>query len=178
MIRRSPLDRFLLAIAEDCHRTRVQLAGELDVDQGRLSALIAEARLGALAQRQGTSGYWDLLAAGERRVARLQGEAAVTLHCPRCGRRFAPRKVGRPRSFCSDACKAAAYRRRRRERWLAGHNYAPGTVWTCRNCGAVCTNGRQLRGAPRGCPFCWAALEEQGRLFVATSTPSRKAVAC
>jgi hypothetical protein len=34
----------------------------------------------------------------------------VTITCPRCGRAFAP--VGRQK-YCSDACRAASYRRRR-----------------------------------------------------------------
>lgn len=34
---------------------------------------------------------------------------AVTIPCPRCGRPFVP--AGK-RRYCSDACKAAAYRRR------------------------------------------------------------------
>ena len=37
--------------------------------------------------------------------------------CPACGRRFGqPDDPGRERRFCSDACKQAAYRARKRER--------------------------------------------------------------
>jgi hypothetical protein len=37
--------------------------------------------------------------------------------CPACGRRFGqPDDPGRKRRFCSDACKQAAYRARKRER--------------------------------------------------------------
>jgi endogenous inhibitor of DNA gyrase (YacG/DUF329 family) len=37
--------------------------------------------------------------------------------CPTCGRRFGqPDDPGRKRRFCSDACKQAAYRQRKRER--------------------------------------------------------------
>ena len=37
--------------------------------------------------------------------------------CPTCGRRFGqPDDPGRKRRFCSDACKQAAYRHRKRER--------------------------------------------------------------
>ena len=37
--------------------------------------------------------------------------------CPTCGRRFGqPDDPGRKRRFCSDACKQAAYRARKRER--------------------------------------------------------------
>ena len=37
--------------------------------------------------------------------------------CPACGRRFGqPDDPGRKRRFCSDACKQAAYRTRKRER--------------------------------------------------------------
>ncbi|HET8644672.1 MAG TPA: hypothetical protein VFO85_04235, partial [Vicinamibacteria bacterium] len=37
--------------------------------------------------------------------------------CPTCGRRFGqPDDPGRKRRFCSDACKQAAYRQRKRAR--------------------------------------------------------------
>ena len=37
--------------------------------------------------------------------------------CPTCGTRFSqPGDLGRKRRFCSNACKQAAYRARKRER--------------------------------------------------------------
>ena len=62
----------------------------------------------------------------------------VTIACPICQRAFAA--SGR-RTYCSDACKAAAYRRRR----VNGHPPVtipdprprrPVTIYECDNCGA------------------------------------------
>jgi hypothetical protein len=36
--------------------------------------------------------------------------------CPRCGELFALGKVGQPREYCSDACRIAMHRKRKRER--------------------------------------------------------------
>jgi hypothetical protein len=48
--------------------------------------------------------------------------------CPRCGKPFVPnttlhgqRKRGRPRKYCSDACRKEAYE----QRWKANHHYNP-----------------------------------------------------
>jgi predicted nucleic acid-binding Zn ribbon protein len=36
-------------------------------------------------------------------------------HCLICGRPLEQHKVGRPRSYCSDACRVKAYRQRKRQ---------------------------------------------------------------
>lgn len=43
--------------------------------------------------------------------------------CPQCGKPFVPSygKAGRPRKYCNDACRKAAYERR----WRASHNGKP-----------------------------------------------------
>ncbi|MHB8342222.1 MAG: hypothetical protein ACYDB7_13805 [Mycobacteriales bacterium] len=89
----------------------------------------------------------------------------VTTSCPLCQRRFTP--VGRQK-FCSDACRAAAYRRRRD----AGRTVVavpkaqprrPVTVYECDGCGARavgeqhCTDcGTFMRrvGLGGACPCC------------------------
>jgi len=63
---------------------------------------------------------------------------AVTITCPICQHRFTP--VGRQK-FCSDACRAAAYRRRRDARPASlvvpkAQPRRPITVYECDNCGA------------------------------------------
>lgn len=62
----------------------------------------------------------------------------VTMPCPVCQHPFPPH--GR-RRFCSDACKAIAYRRRRDPRPApvvlpAGRPRRPITVYECADCGA------------------------------------------
>jgi hypothetical protein len=63
----------------------------------------------------------------------------VTMPCPVCQRRFTP--AGR-RKFCSDACRAAAYRRRRDAHQASpptlpkAQPRRPVTVYECNNCGA------------------------------------------
>ncbi|MGH9119273.1 MAG: hypothetical protein ACRD0A_15755 [Acidimicrobiales bacterium] len=62
---------------------------------------------------------------------------AVTISCPRCGRPFVP--AGK-RRYCSDACKAAAYRRRH-DAAVAPVTLPPArprkpiTVYECDTCG-------------------------------------------
>lgn len=62
----------------------------------------------------------------------------VTITCPVCRHRFTP---GGRRRFCSDACRAAAYRRRRDAHQPpavvpAGRPRRPITVYECGECGA------------------------------------------
>ncbi len=62
---------------------------------------------------------------------------AVTMTCPICQRPFTP--TGR-RKFCSDACRAAAYRRRRDANRPAvtipaSQHRRPVTVYECDTCG-------------------------------------------
>jgi hypothetical protein len=62
----------------------------------------------------------------------------VTMACPVCQHRFVP--TGR-RRFCSDACRARAYRRRRDTNRPSvvvpvGRPKKPMTVYECGNCGS------------------------------------------
>jgi hypothetical protein len=55
-----------------------------------------------------------------RRWAQAAAQALVTA-CPLCGRKFLPESIfyvtgGRPRQYCSNACRQASYRARRRRR--------------------------------------------------------------
>jgi hypothetical protein len=98
---------------------------------------------------------------------------AVTFPCPVCGRPFAP--VGR-QAYCSGACRAAAYRRRR-----DGGPVAPTvpdakpkraiTIYECDSCGAralgeqrcdECNTWMRRVGIGGCCPACSEpiALEE------------------
>ena len=90
---------------------------------------------------------------------------AVTMTCPVCRRAFSP--VGR-RKFCSDACRAAAYRARRgAARPLvvvpSGARRVPLTVYECDICGARavgqqrctgCSTFMRRVGIGGACPFC------------------------
>lgn len=63
---------------------------------------------------------------------------AVTMNCPVCQHPFTP--IGR-RKFCSDACRAAAHRRRREARPASlavpkSQPRRPITVYECDTCGA------------------------------------------
>ena len=75
---------------------------------------------------------------------------AVTIACPICQHPFTPN--GR-RTFCSDACRAAAYRRRRDAVRAPAPTIAPArprrpiTVYECDTCGTR-TVGQQR------CPDC------------------------
>jgi len=89
----------------------------------------------------------------------------VTMACPVCGGRFVP--VGR-RRFCSDACRAAAHRRRR----AAGRSTVviptavsrvPLTVYGCDGCGTravgeqrctECATFMRRLGIGGACPCC------------------------
>ena len=62
---------------------------------------------------------------------------AVTIPCPRCGQPFSP--TGK-RRYCSDACKAAAYRRRHHPADAPvvlprARPRKPVTVYECHTCG-------------------------------------------
>jgi len=93
----------------------------------------------------------------------------VTMACPVCGRAFTP---GGRRRYCTDACRAAAFRRRR-----GGHPPAivvptaasrvPVTVYECDGCGerAVgvqrcdgCSAFMRRVGIGGACPCCDAAV--------------------
>ena len=88
----------------------------------------------------------------------------VTMGCPVCGRPFTP--AGR-RRYCSDACRAAAYRRRhalaRPVVVPAGTRRAPMTVYACDGCGAravgeqrcaECSTFMGRVGIGGACPCC------------------------
>jgi predicted nucleic acid-binding Zn ribbon protein len=90
---------------------------------------------------------------------------AVTMTCPVCDARFIP--TGRQR-YCSDACRSAAYRRRRRARtpsvaMAKAQPRRPITVYECDSCGERAvgeqrcdTCGTFMRKAGLGgcCPSC------------------------
>ncbi len=94
---------------------------------------------------------------------------AVTIPCPACGRPFAP--IGR-RRYCCDACKAAAYRRRREIDQpivvvARRQPRRPITVYECDGCGARALGvqrcdecGTFMRRVGLGglCPCCDAAV--------------------
>lgn len=88
---------------------------------------------------------------------------AVTMACPICGSRFTP--SGR-RRFCSDACRAAAYRRRRNAGGALTVPLArprrPFTVYECQDCGTRvgeqrcgdCSTFMRKIGIGGECPCC------------------------
>jgi hypothetical protein len=90
---------------------------------------------------------------------------AVTMTCPICQHRFTP--VGRQK-FCSDACRAAAYRRRRDAgrptlRVPKAQPRRPITVYECDSCGAralgeqrceQCSTFMRKVGLGGECPSC------------------------
>jgi hypothetical protein len=90
---------------------------------------------------------------------------AVTMTCPICQRAFVP--AGR-RKFCSDPCRAAAYRRRRDARpdLLVIPKSVPRqpiTVYECDTCGArtlgeqrceACNTWMRRVGVGGSCPHC------------------------
>jgi hypothetical protein len=90
----------------------------------------------------------------------------VTISCPLCQRPFTP--VGRQK-YCSDACRAAAYRRRRDAGRPAlripdsRHPRRPITVYECDACGnravgeqrcADCSTFMRKIGLGGECPHC------------------------
>jgi hypothetical protein len=82
---------------------------------------------------------------------------AVTITCPICRDSFTP--VGR-RTFCSDACRAAAYRRRRNIQATTpvippAQPRRPITVYECDTCGTR-TVGQQR------CPDCNTFMRKIG----------------
>jgi rubrerythrin len=90
---------------------------------------------------------------------------AVTTACPICQRPFTP--VGRQR-YCSDACRAAAYRRRRDANRPTlhipnGRRRRPITVYECDDCGfralgdqrcPDCSTFMRKIGLGGDCPHC------------------------
>ena len=90
---------------------------------------------------------------------------AVTMTCPVCQQPFTP--VGR-RKFCSDACRAAAYRRRRDARRAPvvvprAQPRRPITVYECDHCGTralgeqrceTCNTWMRRVGLGGNCPCC------------------------
>jgi rubrerythrin len=94
---------------------------------------------------------------------------AVTITCPVCQHTFTP--AGRQK-FCSDACRAAAYRRRRdaeRPAFTVAKNHPrrPITVYECDSCGAralgeqrceSCSTFMRKIGLGGECPSCGEAL--------------------
>lgn len=101
---------------------------------------------------------------GPRRVT-----MPVTMACPVCGDPFIP--VGRQRS-CSDACRTAAYRRRRTAARPvvvvpAAVSRVPMTVYECDGCGvravggqrcAACSTFMRRIGIGGACPGCDEAV--------------------
>ncbi|MGH8989314.1 MAG: hypothetical protein ACRDXC_12115 [Acidimicrobiales bacterium] len=93
----------------------------------------------------------------------------VTTSCPVCQAAFAP--TGRQR-FCSDACRAAAYRRRRDQNPATlvvakARPRRPITVYECDSCGARalgeqrcadCTTFMRRIGIGGSCPCCDAPV--------------------
>jgi predicted nucleic acid-binding Zn ribbon protein len=93
----------------------------------------------------------------------------VTTACPVCQHPFSP--VGRQK-FCSDACRAAAYRRRRNAgrpavRVPIGRPRRPITVYECGSCGARavgeqrcpdCATFMRKIGLGGECPHCGEAV--------------------
>jgi ribosomal protein L32 len=89
----------------------------------------------------------------------------VTMTCPVCQGRFSPN--GR-RLFCSDACRAAAYRRRRDQRRASivipqSRPKRPITIYECDNCGEralgdqrcdPCGTFMRRIGIGGSCPSC------------------------
>ena len=89
----------------------------------------------------------------------------VTMTCPACERVFSPR--GRQR-FCSNACRATAYRRRRDQHLTSlvvprSQPRRPITVYECDSCGARalgeqrcpdCTTFIRKVGIGGSCPCC------------------------
>ena len=90
---------------------------------------------------------------------------AVTTDCPVCQHAFVP--AGRQK-FCSDACRAAAYRRRRDARPASlivpkSQPRRPITVYECDTCGArtlgdqrceTCNTWMRRVGIGGNCPCC------------------------
>ena len=90
---------------------------------------------------------------------------AVTTDCPVCQHAFVP--AGRQK-FCSDACRAAAYRRRRDARPASlivpkSQPRPPITVYECDTCGArtlgdqrceTCNTWMRRVGIGGNCPCC------------------------
>ena len=90
---------------------------------------------------------------------------AVTMSCPLCQHPFTP--VGR-RKFCSDACRSAAYRRRRDARPASlaipkSQPRRPITVYECDTCGEralgeqrcdTCNTWMRRIGLGGSCPRC------------------------
>ena len=93
----------------------------------------------------------------------------VTMACPVCGDAFVP--VGR-RRFCTDACRAAGYRRRRAAARSivvvpARVSRVPMTVYECDGCGARdvgeqrcpdCSTFMRRLGIGGACPCCDEAV--------------------
>lgn len=107
----------------------------------------------------------------------------VTMTCPVCQRTFVP--TGRQK-FCSDACRAAAYRRRRDARPAAldvpkSQPRRPITVYECDACGdralgeqrcETCNIWMRRVGIGGSCPSCGdpvALSELVGQEVIATS---------
>jgi hypothetical protein len=84
--------------------------------------------------------------------------------------------LGRPRAYCSDYCRQAAYRDRKAARWRRDHTYPAGTSWECLRCRATVYSAALFVGVPKGCPFCGAELETQARLFVSSGPGRQKTV--
>jgi len=90
---------------------------------------------------------------------------AVTISCPLCQQPFTP--IGR-RKFCSDACRAAAYRRRRDAQPASlvtpkSQPRRPITVYECDSCGEralgeqrcdSCNTWMRRIGLGGSCPNC------------------------
>ena len=82
---------------------------------------------------------------------------AITTACPVCQHRFTP--TGRQK-YCSDACRAAAYRRRRdahRPKLTVptAQPRRPITVYECDHCGARAVGGQR-------CPDCATLMRKIG----------------
>jgi hypothetical protein len=106
----------------------------------------------------------------------------VTMTCPICQRSFTP--VGRQK-FCSDGCRAAAYRRRRDARPASlvvpkSQPRRPITVYECDTCGARslgeqrcadCATFMRKIGIGGNCPCCYepvAVAELVGQEVIAS----------